>query len=473
MFVRKFEADSLDEALQSIKHELGPDAIILKTVTNKGLKGAFKKKKIEITAAVTEKNLKNKMNVDSALGEKRDDFYQNRPSFISNMISGYASNSQEPQERTDNISSRAGYGGIGLNRQVKTVKKHEKITNANSMPPMANDLDNFLQQGMKNVPEFEKEEVVQERLQPSQPFVLPEESIQQVSLNNEEVENQKRRIDELELKLFEMVKNVEKLEKKEPTGIFQLRTSLKSLDIKEPFVQKTIRKAMLELSEDDLDNDEMVFEFALREMLNTVKVEMPLFSSVDSDNDPVVTVLVSEIASGQSSMALKLGTLKENAVVIKNIEGIDEDKTSFTEKIFNLNIIRVGSIAEIILKTRKALEEGRSVFIDYKNFNFEINETKKFVEGLRRSFDKVEVLVSLSAIHSELYNNKVLLNYKNLADGVVISHLDICLDHGSLFNILESETSLPAKFFGTGKMVPDDMESATSERILNGIFKFD
>jgi len=54
MFVRKFEADTLDEALQSVKRELGPDAIILKTVTNKGLAGAFKKSKIEITAAISE-----------------------------------------------------------------------------------------------------------------------------------------------------------------------------------------------------------------------------------------------------------------------------------------------------------------------------------------------------------------------------------------------------------------------------------
>ena len=55
MYVRKFEADTIEEALKDIKRELGPDAIILKTLTNKGLKGAFKKKRIEITAAISEK----------------------------------------------------------------------------------------------------------------------------------------------------------------------------------------------------------------------------------------------------------------------------------------------------------------------------------------------------------------------------------------------------------------------------------
>ena len=56
MYVRKFEADSLEEALKSVKRELGPDAIILKTITNKGLKGAFRKNRIEITAAISEKS---------------------------------------------------------------------------------------------------------------------------------------------------------------------------------------------------------------------------------------------------------------------------------------------------------------------------------------------------------------------------------------------------------------------------------
>ena len=45
MYVRKFEAETMEDALKNIKQELGPDAIILKTTTNKGLKGAFKKNK--------------------------------------------------------------------------------------------------------------------------------------------------------------------------------------------------------------------------------------------------------------------------------------------------------------------------------------------------------------------------------------------------------------------------------------------
>lgn len=42
MYVRKFEAETMEEALRSIKQELGPDAIILKTVTNKALRVLLK-----------------------------------------------------------------------------------------------------------------------------------------------------------------------------------------------------------------------------------------------------------------------------------------------------------------------------------------------------------------------------------------------------------------------------------------------
>ena len=44
MFVKKFSADTLDEALKTVKKELGPDAIILKTTSNRGGKGFLKKK---------------------------------------------------------------------------------------------------------------------------------------------------------------------------------------------------------------------------------------------------------------------------------------------------------------------------------------------------------------------------------------------------------------------------------------------
>jgi flagellar biosynthesis GTPase FlhF len=82
------------------------------------------------------------------------------------------------------------------------------------------------------------------------------------------------------------------------------------------------------------------------------------------------------------------------------------------------------------------------------------------------------VLITISAIHAELYNRKILSRYKELADGLIISHVDLCLNFGALYNVHRAHSKVPLKFFGTGPVVPDDVESATAERIMAGLFQF-
>ena len=78
MYVRKFEGDTLEETLQAVKFELGPDAIILKTITNKGIKAAFKKKKFEITAAISEESYIKKAKVDRVLNDDQKRIFYNK-----------------------------------------------------------------------------------------------------------------------------------------------------------------------------------------------------------------------------------------------------------------------------------------------------------------------------------------------------------------------------------------------------------
>ncbi len=489
MYVRKFEADTIEEALKDIKRELGPDAIILKTLTNKGLKGAFKKKKIEITAAISEKTYTKKAQVDSVLSvDQKDEFYSGSSSYISNMIDRH----DDAKAKSNNVGARnaQSYGGLGLNKSVSSTKN---IANS-----LKNGLDDFLSLGEKdnhsnNAFDFEEELMsaktpsaysqqeykapVQATREVAAPVAAPmtknyEERASQV--NEEIYERQKNKIDELEKKLYELTRNVDKIQKREPTGIYQLRTTLRSLEINDEFIQKLIKKALFELSENDVENTDLVFEFALREMMSVVQSAMPLFSATDN-KAPVVTIFVSESSSGQSAIVQKICALKSDSVIIRNDSRkntkANETAISFAEKMFNIKVIYAQNIAEIVTETRKNLEEGRCVFVDYKCLESEVNETKKLVDGMRRSFPKVEVLITLCAIHSELYNKRVVATYRRLSDGIVATHLDACLNFGALFNISEETRDLPYKFFGTGEVIPDDLEAATAERILAGLFK--
>lgn len=493
MYVRKFEADTIEEALKDIKRELGPDAVILKTITNKGLKGAFKKKKIEITAAISEKNYVRKASVDTVLNEnQKEEFYNGSAGYIANMID------QHENSRSNTSTSRSGngYGNAGLNRQVSSTKGIASQIKTE----LRAGLDDFLSLGEREDrhqrnSDFNFDDEVEasrpitqaprREAQAAQAAATPRREVQQAAVQQQAVntqgsrligeemyEKQKSKIDDLEKKLFELTRSFERIHKKEPIGIYQLRTTLRSLDINEIYIQQLIKKGLFELTESDVENADVVFEFALREMMTTVSTAMPLFSSASVAKKPVITVFLSEASCGQSSMVQKIGTMKKDSVIIRNVTSVNEPKASFAEKLFGMNVIKAASIAEIVSECRKALEDGKCVFIDYKCNETESNDTKKFIDGLRRAFREVEVLITLSAIHTELYNRKVLGTYRSLSDGVVVSHLDACLNFGSLFNITQDIKDLPYKFFGTGEVVPDDLEAATAERILAGIFKF-
>jgi flagellar biosynthesis protein FlhF len=501
MYVRKFEADSIEEALRDIKRELGPDAVILKTITNKGLKGAFKKKKIEITAAISEKNYGRKAQVDTVLNDnQKEEFYNGSASYIANMIDQHDQSQEKRAVNTNNNNQsqgRSGYGSAGLNRSVSTTK--------GIASQIKEGLDDFLSLGEREErtsrsrefnfdDEIEATRPVVQQAQPrpsmaqnrgqQQAAAQPQQQYQQPQaagpvprqmVGEEMFEKQKNKIDDLEKKLYELTRNFERIHKKEPIGIYQLRTTLRSLDINETYIQTLIKKGLFELTDSDVENADVVFEFALREMMSTVSTAMPLFSNTDAKKSPVITVFLSESSCGQTSMVQKIATAKTDAVIIKNtittINPKMEAKTPFAEKIFGMNVIKTNSIAEMVAECRKALESGKSVFIDYKCSEAEANETKKFIDGLRRAFSKVEVLITLSAIHSELYNRKILGTYRRLSDGAVVSHVDACLNFGSLFNITQDVKDLPYKFFGTGEICPDDLEPATAERLMAGIFK--
>lgn len=489
MFVKKFEADTIDEALKAVKLELGPDAIILKTITNKGFKGAFKKKKIEITAAISEKSFTKKAQVDRVLSDdQKQDFYNHGAGKVKEAIDGYTKTPQAPA---------AGYGHMGLNKMVNQLAKStaEIADVAKSTKQVfKKGLDDFLSAD----DDFERDDDALEDLPPRpQPRlkearearpapstasqihdpapaapVITREVKELINELRQELRTQQNKISSLEQKLHDFNPSGLTRAQSDAQGVYQLRTSLKSLDLDESIVIDLIRKATYELSKDDLENTDVVFEFALREMTQSVHTALPLFSTVQN-NEPVISILISEAAAGQSSMSMKLAVLKSDVDIIQySTEGSSQGSVDFAAQVFGLKIHKAQNPAEIIQLTRKALESGRSVIVDLRLANKLQDETKKFIEALRRGFEHVEVLITISAIHAELYNRKILSRYKELADGLIISHVDLCLNFGALFNIHKAHPKVPLKFFGTGPVVPDDIETATAERVMAGLFQF-
>lgn len=481
MLVKKFEADTLEEALKAVKLELGPDAIILKTITNNGLKGAFKKKRIEITAAISEKNYEKKSKVDRVLNDDQKEAFYHRPAnSVKESIQKYAGN-----------EAAAGYGNIGLNKVVNTLSKStQSIAEVTSKTSslLKSSFDDFLSTDEETEMFDEEEEIPFVKVKPAEHLnrgryaeppqeVYREEKVAAVSREaydelKHELKTQYHKMDLLEKKIQEMSQALQVNQKNlnEATGLYQLRTTLRTLDIDEAHVMDLVKKANYELSKDDLENPDVVFEFALKDMANSIRTEMPLFARVEGNT---ITALFSESASGQSTMATKIALLKKDVVVVQFNQDEQEFNTSgFASQVFDIKLHQVKSFAEVIGITRKAYEAKKSVLLDIRLSSRGLDETRKFIESLKRGFDRVEILCTISAIHSELYNRKILARYKDVVDGVIISHVDLCMSFGAIFNVHRAHNNLPLKFYGTGPVVPDDLEGATAERLMAGLFQF-
>jgi flagellar biosynthesis GTPase FlhF len=494
MFVKKFEGESLDEALQSVKRELGPDAIILKTVTNKGLKGAFKKSRIEITAAISEQTYEKKAKVDHVLTEpQREEFYKAPASRINNMIDDFNDHTT-PESSSSQVKRSGSYGNMGLNKVVNSVSKaSNKIKNSlddfltmeeESSTPASASFDQFIDEEISAPIPQRAPQQVQESYSTSvdeTQMVNREEIAEQKSyfteVSNElkeHIKSQSNHIEVLEQKLFALTEKMAetRVDTGEAQGLRGLRNSLRTLDLKESIIQKVIKKATFELTPGEQDDADTVYDFALREMNSMINVEMPLFSSADIQGAPVITVLLSESSCGQSSMAMKLAVIQENVKIIRfRDHTIDQVNSDFTAQVFKMDIATVDTLSHLMSEARKATEEGKSIILDLK-LNFKENdETKKFIETIKRSFDNVEFLVTLSGIQSEIYNRKILTKYNSFSNGVIISYIDQCLSFGQLVNVHDEFSNKPLKFYGTGPTVPDDIEAATAERILAGMFQ--
>ncbi len=471
MYVEKFMGETLEETLKQVKEKLGPDAIILKTVTNKGLKSALKKNKIEITAAISEKNYMKKANVDKVLSDdQRKNFYGGKAQNIKRSIDNY--------EQTNEKSPS--YGSLGLNKIVNTISKTTKQTSNK----LRVGLDEFLSGGEE--PEISSgAEVKQFAPTPrsSEMYEFEDElvahSSEAVSENsNIDLSEYETKIAILEQKIQDLMIKFEQNIVKSATpsassSIEELRTTLRSLELSDAFIQEMIHKAKRNLSREQMDDHDLLFEYVLKEMAECINVGVPLFSSIDEASEPVITILMSEVASGQTSSAIKLASLKSDSTVISfGRKNNAESEYSFASNLFKFEIKHANTISEVYSLCRNELADGKSVFVDFRNDSDSKDETKQFVDGIKRAFSNIDIMLNLSAIHSELYNRKIISKYKELIDGTIISHIDLCLNYGAVLNLHYFSREIPIKFFGTGSVIPDDIEAASPERLLAGMFKF-
>jgi flagellar biosynthesis GTPase FlhF len=497
MHVRKFEGDTLDEVLKEVKRELGPDAIILKTLTNSGLRGAFKKKKIEITAAVKDEDYLKKAQVDRVLSQDdQESFYQNPASAMKRTIDDFSGQKQD--FKTDS------YSQVSLNRSPITAKSPSPMTNSRSQQierPGKSSLDDFL--GGESTPgrsvegqqswgeqdhipapirsareEVPRKEIIN-NLYSNEELVLPlEQKIkdlsgqqsQQIAEIKQALEIQNQIILKYEREIENLKSEISRFDPdvREDALLRDLKNTLRVLDINEKIIQLIVKDLKEYLAHSENITEDELYSSAVDKLKNYLKIGSLTKKRADL---PEVILCSSEVSSGLSTFCLKLVSQTPGSVLIKYTKDPHLQQSDLTSKMLGIEVRIVDSVETLITEVRKSFDAGDSVVVDFHFRQGKIDDFAYLYNSLKKGFINFSSLYCLSLIHSELYNRSVLKRYKDYYNGLVFSHAEMAINPGSLFNLQFFNPEKSIYYLSCGPSVPDDLKEASVETIIDILLK--
>lgn len=449
MQVKKFEAPTVQEALDTVKRELGPEAVILQTKKNKKGFGLLSRSSIEVTAAVSERSLQKKKHFERALTpEDRSALHKLSASEQNKMVNSHF-------ERVDKK-------GAKLDIKEKPSK-------------------NITAKRYIDIPENESEEKVTPPMeQPQQRFLSQEKSVP----SNQTIEQEVQQLKEL---VKELRDTQDSSRPQSGIGIFTNQSSLSHPNLQNAFEQlvvggvekrhalEIIKNVSFELGK-GVENLDQVLDQVATELMSKTEVAQLLEgvkrrSPEDSESLPQVVSFVGPTGVGKTTTIAKIAS---EAVLDRKLKvgliNLDTFKIAAREQL--------ETYAKILSVPYRSVSSGESLRLaiqDFKGLDLIIvdttgrsqrdTESLRILETLVHRIPNVRNLLVVSATtrDAELYDTGKRFSIFR-PEGIIVSKLDESMHFGSIYS-LSQKLKLPLYSFTTGQRVPEDIEAATPERV--------
>ncbi len=580
MQVKKFEAPTMAEALNLVKAELGPEAIILSTKNHRKGFGLLSKASVEVTAAVTDKSLGKKLiteklvpkptrdQIDKLNASKQaqiyDEFtgyYQKRKNERSerNERSEQRADARAEQkaeqraehraERTERLERklegsyaegrmpdrsgtnallggaptqsqniRVGSGGgtfaAGANASSPaTAQATSRTAGRVSGPPRYIDIqDDDADEAAKfEAPAPQKgygrngrassavhadsqsEQIASRHERRNEHradhYGTPEHRINaeidaqadelsqelepqgstQVSALQEDIRRMKSMLEELKSEQLSM--SDAKLPEVSSEEVQAEYNNLLRNGIDKRYATPLVKQVAFTLSRDRLQSPEAIVEALAVEMMNNVKIDNPLDFKAGSERR--VFAFIGPTGVGKTTTIAKLAS---QAILNKNLRvgliNVDSYKVAALDqlatyaKILNVPFRQASTAAEL----DRALTEFKPldlVLIDTSGRSQRDSESLSQMKLLLSECASVRPILIMSATtrDQELYD--IITRFKIFnPTGLVFSKLDETSTFGCIYNV-SVKTGLPLTYFTVGQRVPEDIESASRERVAD------
>ncbi|MGE3757166.1 MAG: flagellar biosynthesis protein FlhF [Pseudobdellovibrionaceae bacterium] len=514
MQVKKFEARTVRDALEMVKKELGPEAIILSVKDNSRGFGLVGEGSVEITAAIPESALRKKQFVESKLPQLHKEKFQSSPArsqkaMIEKVVGNYLKENEPRKPITgqryididndgiDFPQKQTGMNAVYARRasaaQQAVVRKEDdrierqraEILRAEAVRSnQARAESSLAQTRIKSAAQRAWAEMKNDAFA-SQVKMMSSREEQKTpaapapSTNNRELMHLRQEISQLKEVIQQFNKVPQTFVNSHPGSDFGLPFDLSATyqrllasGIDSETAAEIMLAAQKEIPQLSWKKKALVDSWVAKFILQTTQV-------VDEKaNSSKIHLFMGPSGHGKTSVLIKMASHmviregKKVAILTTDTEKVGAiEQMKIYSQILNIPFAVIRSQADWV-KLAPYAQRLDAVLVDFPGLSLKnSHEIDRLRELLPPSQLDCRKHLVLSAASKEIDALEIGRRYKlSQFSDVIFSRLDESLAHGLIYSF-QRKLGISLHSFGIGPRVPEDFEKATRERVLDLIFK--
>ena len=467
MQVKKFEAPTLQEALDTIKRELGPEAIILQTKQNRRGFGLMSKASVEVTAAVSERAIDKKKTVEKKLPDAYTQKINSAPAknqadFYENYLDKKIEKEKVELSKTKKITA-VRYADIedepGTEREVAQAREVSRAKQAEAKHELPQySVPNHMVEAIENYQNLK---------------------VDGFANLQEEVANLKRLVEEMRRER----KKPEYIDSDSPfsatdalQGAYEM---LLQSGVERRFAVQIMREVGRILSVEARADQDAVLDSVADQLLKKINSKN-FFETNLSSGEQEVSAFIGVGGAGKTALLAKLTThsvrtRNEKVGVIRVQLASDEgtDPLSVFAKALHIPYRLVSSPEELQVALQD-MSQCQRVMIDTQGVSVRDEASVKKLHqilGIQSKISttriKINLVLSCTTRDLELQNQAKVFSIFN-PSALMFTRLDEAFSFGVIYS-LSNRLRLPVSVFSTGRKVTEEWENATPERLTASI----
>lgn len=468
MQVKKFEAPTIQEALKVIKQEMGPDAIILSTKENRKGFGLMKKGSVEVTAAISKKDLAKKTAAEKLLPEDvKQKIWSSTATTQKSIYEDYFEKQlRQSEPEKINLSPAA-----REKRKAPTATRYIDIQDDEPAKPTV---------GQKIGARFNEA---------ARKIDTAFESLGAGTTNREVPGNEKQgaRVQQLEAEIDDlksMIRHIASQRINPAPAVEAPETAKESENTIEAFqtlvsagVEKRIARAIVKAAEFDLSELEKLNADALNDriasqIIDRVRV-LDILKEIGtkSGTGPEFLIIVGPTGVGKTTTAAKIASqalldrrLRVGLINLDSYRVGAADQLATYAKLMNCPFRSVTTKSEL----QQAAYDFAAldlVIVDTTGRSQRDQESLSDMKSMLQVLERQQTLLTISATTKEGDLNDIVSRFKVFSPkALIFSKLDETTAYGAILNT-QFRTEIPLAYFTVGQRVPEDIERASQERV--------